>query len=313
MSISDLNTLGGFSDAVAELVAKTALGIVAIKGAHYRTSSGIAIHPDVIACANHALKREETVDVVPSNGRPFQAKVLGRVAGLDLAILTAEGASLTTLEPAQMSTLKAGALVAAVGWTTDVGASASLGILGAVGASRRTWRGGRLDHFLRLDVNLYPSQSGAAVVDAEGRLIGMATPALSRHAGVAVPINTIHRVAGELKSLGRIRTGYIGVAAQEVPVPTNLREKLESPVESGLMLLNVEPESPAERAGLLLGDILVLLDEEAIGNIEQLQNVLGGESVGNTLSAVVIRGGAPLRLSIIVGERSSTRRNKDGD
>ena len=248
MSITESSSLASMSDAITDLVAKASTGVVAVKGAPYRNSSGISLSSDLIACSNHVLKREENVPVVASDGREFQADVLGRMPGIDVAILKAEGQSLAALPAADMTALKPGALVAAVGWTTDVGASASLGILGAIGGPRRMWRGGALDHFLRLDINLYPSQSGAAVVGSDGKLIGLATPALSRHAAIAVPIDTIQNLANELRSAGRIRHGYIGVAAQEIPVPAPLREKVQAAIQTGLMLLSVEPDSPAERA-----------------------------------------------------------------
>ena len=263
---------------------------------------------DLIACSNHVLKREESAAVVASDGREFQATVFGRMAGIDVAILKAEGQSLSALPAADMNALKPGALVAAVGWTTDVGASASLGILGAIGGPRRMWRGGSVDHFLRLDINLYPSQSGAAVVGSDGKLIGLATPALSRYSAIAVPVDTIRTIADELRSLGRIRHGYIGVAAQEVPVPPALSEKVQDHVQTGLMLLSVEPDSPAAQAGLQLGDILVLLNGKTTGDILELQDSLGGNSVGKTLEATVIRGGEPVRVAITVAERPASRR-----
>lgn len=308
MSVTETSSLVSMSDAVIDLVAKASTGVVAIKGAPYRNSSGISLGSDFIACSNHVLKREENVAVVSSDGREFQATVLGRMPGIDVAILKAEGQSLGALPAADMTTLKPGALVAAVGWTTDVGPSASLGILGAIGGPRRMWRGGSLDHFLRLDINLYPSQSGAAVVGSDGKLIGLATPALSRHAAIAVPIDTIRHLADELRSVGRIRHGYIGVAAQEVPVPARLREKVQAAIQTGLMLLSVEPDSPAERAGLQLGDILVLLNGKTTGDILELQDSLGGASVGKALEATVIRGGEPVRAAITVAERPASRR-----
>jgi S1-C subfamily serine protease len=314
MSVTESSSLASISDAITELVARASTGVVAVKGAPYRNSSGVWLDSNLIACSNHVLKREENVAVVATEGREFQATVLGRMPGIDVAILKSEGQSPNALPAADLSSLKPGGLVAAVGWTTDVGASASLGILGAIGGPRRMWRGGALDHFLRLDINLYPSQSGAAVVGSNGKLIGMATPALSRHAAVAVPIDTIQNLANELRSSGRIRHGYIGVAAQEVPVPTPLREKVQAAIETGLMLLSVEPDSPAERAGLQLGDILVLLNGKTTGDILELQDSLGGASVGKSLEATVIRGGEPVRVGVTIAERpASRRRGQEGE
>jgi S1-C subfamily serine protease len=312
MSITDLSSLASFSDAIADLIAKASAGVVAVKGAAYRNSSGICLGSDLIACSNHVLKRDENVEILANDEREFQAMVVGRMPGIDVAVLKTEGQAPAALAAADLSALKPGALVAAVGWTTDVGPSASLGILGAIGGPRRMWRGGGLDHFLRLDINLYPSQSGGAVVDSEGRLIGLATPALSRHAAIAVPIDTIQNAANELRSAGRIRHGYIGVGAQEVPIPPPLREKVHTPIQSGLMLLSVEPDSPAGRAGLQLGDILVLLNGKPTGDIFELQELLGGTSVGKSVEATLIRGGEPVQVAILVGERPARRGHPAG-
>jgi S1-C subfamily serine protease len=312
MSHTETGPLTAFSQAVTNLVAEAAKGVVAIQGAPYRTSSGVSLAPDLIACCNHVLKRDENVAVVSSGGREFQATVVGRLPSLDLAILRADEAALTPLPAADLAALKPGALVAAVGWTLDVGASASLGILGAIGGPRRTWRGGKLDHFLRLDINLYPSQSGGAVVDAQANVIGLATPALSRHSAVAVPIDTLQRLGNELRMQGRIRHGYVGVAAQSVPVPQPLREKAQTDTQAGLMLLSVEADSPAERAGLQLGDILVTLNGKATADMDELQELLQGNSIGKSLEALVIRGGEPVRVSITIGERPASKRRGNG-
>ena len=230
MSSTQSNHLSSFSQALTELVSETASGVVAIKSAAYRVTSGVALGNDLIAVASHSLRREDRVPVITANGGEATGVILGRDPGIDLAILKAEGLNTRTLPKADATTLKTGMLAIVVGFTADVGATTSLGILGAVGPERRIWRGGTLDHFLRLDANVYPSQSGAAVVTAEGQLIGMATPALSRHSTLIVPMSTIERIARELAEQGRIRHGYLGVGVQPVEIPENLRSKMLSEV-----------------------------------------------------------------------------------
>lgn len=310
MSNHEAGPLDGMSQAMTSLVAKAATGVVALRGAPYRTMSGVVLAPDLVASCHHALRRGDAAEGVGSGGEEFKATVIGRVPNLDVAFLKVEGAELTSLPPADLSVMKAGALVAAVGWTLDVGASASLGILGAIGGARRTWRGGSLDHFLRLDISLYPSQTGAAVVDTHGNLIGMATPALSRHSTMAVPIDTLQRLGNEVRTQGRIRHGYVGLVAQTVPIPEALREKAGSKAETGLMVLGVEPDSPAERASLQLGDILLALNGTATADVERLQDLLPSESIGKAMEAQVIRGGEPIAVSITVGERPAAKRRE---
>lgn len=297
--------LSGFSQALVELVSKATTGIVAIKAAAYRTTSGISVGGNLIAAAHHAVKRDSGIPLQTASGAQSTATVIGREPGLDLAILRPDDLAVEPLPSRDSGSIKAGELAAVVGLTTDVGASASLGIVGAAGGARRTWRGGTLDQFLRLDVNLYPSQSGAAVVDANGALIGMATPALLRHSAVAIPVSTLNRLADELLKQGRIRRGYLGVGMQAVPIPASLREKLGFSYEYGLIVLSVERDSPAEKAGWQLGDILVTLNDAPVLDVDELQAVLRGDSVGRNIKALLIRGGEKVDGEVTIEERPS--------
>ncbi len=296
---SDLN---GFSQALASLVERSSAGVAAVKGGAYRVASGVLLRDGLLAVASHSLRREDQVPI-QAGGRDFTATILGRDPSIDLAILKVDGLDGAALPAANPGEFKPGMLIAVIGMTIDVGASASLGILGAVGSQRRTWRGGTLDQFLRLDVTLYPSQAGAAVVTATGELIGMATPALSRHSTIVIPLATIQRVADELKQQGRIRRGYLGVGVQPVRITESLRSKAGN-AESGLILLSIEPDSPAEAAKLQIGDILLSLNGHALLDIEDLQAVLRGEIVGQQVQVQLLRGGEPLEVAVTIAERA---------
>lgn len=296
--------LAGLSRSFETLIAGAIGGVVAVKAAPYRVVSGICVRDDLFAVADHSLRREDSVPVHTSDGSHVSASILGRDPGLDLAFLKAEGLRATPLPIADPATVKPGSLAAVVGLTLDVGPSASIGILGAVGGPRRTWRGATLDHFYRLDVNLYPSQSGAAVVSHAGELIGLATPALLRHSAVAVPVSTLTRVLDELLKTGRIRQGYLGVGMQPIVVPVHLREKTGFASDTGLIVMNVEAGSPADEAHVQLGDILIALEATPIADVEQLQAALRGENVGRALKAVFVRSGEVLETQITVAERA---------
>ncbi len=302
MKSTEISDVSALSQALVGLVERTAAGVVAVKAAPYRVVSGVILDHDLVAVADHSLRREGRIPIQTVDGTGTEAVILGRDSSLDLGFLKLESGTLTPLTAADPASLKTGALAAVVGLTVDAGPSASLGILGAVGGQRRTWRGGTLDHFFRLDVNLYPSQSGAAVVNAEGRLIGLATPGLLRHSAVAVPVATLHRIAGELTKEGRIRHGYLGVGLHPVAIP-GLQAKLGLTAESGLILLSVEPESPADSSGWLVGDILIGLDGRAIGDLDDLQTALRGDAVGQTLKASLLRGGELVETQVTVSER----------
>ncbi len=303
MSNTQVSALSGFSQALVALVDLTAAGVVAVKSAAYRVTSGVSLRDNLIAVASHSLRREERVPVHAVDGSHAQATILGRDPGIDLAILKVEEVRTKPLPAADAATLKAGMLTAVVGFTVDAGVTASLGVLGAVGPARKNWRGGTLDHFLRLDANVYPSQSGAAVVNAEGELIGMATPALSRHSTIVIPMSTIERTARELLEQGRIRQGYFGVGVQPVTVPG----KSEQASQRGLIFLNVEPDSPAEVAGLMLGDVLLSLDGKPVFDIDDLHSALRGDVVGKNVKASVLRGGKTIDAQVTIQERGGKR------
>jgi S1-C subfamily serine protease len=300
--------LSGLSRDVAELVARTVSGVVAVKAGAYRTVSGVSVREDLVAVVSPALRREEHIPVHAADGTQGVGTLLGRDPGIHVAFLKVAGLPLKPLAVRDPTELRAGMLAAVVGLTTDAGPSASLGILGAVSGPRRMWRGGTLDHFIRLDVNTYPSQAGAAVVDSEGGLIGMATPGLLQFSSVAVPVKTLNRVAEELLQQGRIRQGYLGIGLQPVAVPPVLREKIGSRQESGLIILSVEPDSPAEKAAVQLGDILISLDEKPLADVEDLQDALRGENVGQRRRLVLVRGGERVESEITISERAGRTR-----
>ena len=302
-----LTDLTSFSDAMVQLVTAAQASVIAVKAGAYRTVSGVVIDANHIAVPEHALRRKDDIPLVTADGQKAAAKVLGRDPGIDLAILWTDKLPLVPLAVAE--NLKAGMLAAVIGMTADVGASVSLGILGAVGAARRTWRGGTLDHFVRLDVNLYPSQNGAAVVNGNGQLIGMATPALSRHSTMAIPVSAIARTVSELQKEGRIRQGWLGVGVQPVQIPMHLREKLAGAPEFGLILLNAVADSPAAEAGLQIGDILITLDGKSVSDVEELQALLRGPLVGKQVPVLALRGGEPLHLTITIQEAPAGKKD----
>jgi S1-C subfamily serine protease len=303
MSNTQAGDLTGFSQMVAALVEGAAHGVVAVKSAAYRVTSGVAIRDNLIAVTNHSLRRDHPVPVQTVDGNQAEATILGRDPGIDLAILKTEGLKTNPLRAADPSSIKVGMLTLVVGSTVDVGVTASLGILGAKGPARRNWRGGTLDEYFRLDVNSYPSQSGAAVVNAEGELIGMATPALSRHSTVAIPMSTIDRIARELLEQGRIRYGYLGVGVQPVAVSGNVK----TAQKTGLILLSVETDSPAGKAGLLLGDVLLTLDGKPVTDIDDLHAALRGDVVGKSVRVALIRGGEVHEAEITIAERGKNK------
>lgn len=289
------DTLTAISAALAGAVRTGGRAVVAVE-ARERGSSGIHWTQDVIVTADHTLRRTEDITLKLPDGRQVAAAVAGRDGGTDVAVLKAGLAGVPVAERAP-APAQPGQLALVVGRLPEIGASASMGVISAVGERWRTWRGGLIDSYVRLDAAVYPGTSGGAVVDAEGRLIGMATGGLSRVAGVAVPLATLERVVGELLATGRVSRGYLGVGLQPVELPGGQR---------GLIVLTVEPDGPAAQGGVLIGDILVALDGAPVSDTDAVQAALQGEAIGRTLRAGIVRGGEPREIALKVGERRRT-------
>src|SRR5512140_2134585 len=168
----------------------------------------------------------------------------------------------------------------------------------------RTWREGELDQYIRLDANVFSGSSGGAVVDFRGGVVGIATSALSRVAGLAVPTSTVNRVVDWLLERGSVPRGYIGVGLQPVPVPESFQKNLSLKNSGGLMVLSVEQDGPADKSGILIGDILLDIEGKTIEDVEDLQSFLMRDRVGKAVRVKIIRGGTLKDLSVTVGERN---------
>jgi S1-C subfamily serine protease len=169
--------------------------------------------------------------------------------------------------------------------------------------SWRTWRGGMMDQYIRLDVTLYPGSSGGAVINTQGKVLGIATSGLSRIAGLAIPVSTVNRVVEELLTKGHISRGYLGLGLQPVAIPDALAKQLKLTERGGVITLSVEPGGPSERAGLMIGDILIALNGKPVQDTDDVQSVLDPGFVGKAVKATLVRGGALTEASITIGER----------
>jgi len=161
---------------------------------------------------------------------------------------------------------------------------------------------------MRLDLTLYPGFSGGPLVDVQGRVVGINTSGLSRQLELAIPVSTVVRVADELIDKGHVSRGFLGVGLQPARLPEAFRRKLTGASEIGLLVVNVQPDGPAAKAGVLLGDVLVTLDGAPVSATEDVQAVVGTRRVGSTVTATILRAGAPAEVSLTVGERPPGRR-----
>lgn len=299
------STLESLSDDLAAATERAARHVVAIHARRRIPASGVLWRAGLVVATDHTVQKDEDIRVSLPDGRDARARVVGRDPGTDLCVLAlADGAG---LEPAVLArqALRVGQLALALGRPGEA-VTASLGVVSAVGPEWRTWRGGRVDQFVRLDLAVRDGFSGGPLVNAAGQVAGICTSGLARGAAVVVPAATVDRVVDRLASGGRSRPGFLGVGTQPVRLPENVRERL-APVggkvpRAGLMIVAVEPGGPADKAGLLMGDVVVALGDEAIEDPRDVMAALGPDTVGKELRATLVRAGAPMTLAVTVGE-----------
>jgi S1-C subfamily serine protease len=284
--------LTSFSNDLAAIVERAAPSVVAVHARPRFSSSGVFWRPGVIVTAEHTIRREEEITVTLPDGSSAPATLTASDPGTDLAILRTENQGQTP--PSLSAEPVPGNLALAIGRSHDSGVNATMGIVSALGPAWRTWRGGRLDRYIRLDLTLYPGSSGGLVVNHLGEAVGIATSALSRIAGVAIPAGTVDRVVDELLSRGRVRRGYLGVGLQPVALSDH---------QKGLIVLSLEPDGPAAKSGVLIGDVLLALGGRSVADTDDIQSALESRAVGDGIEAEVVRGGTPRKISITIGER----------
>jgi len=290
------------SDALAKTTERVGGSTVAVHTEARGSSTGVVWRPGVIVTSEHALRRDEEIQVTLPDGRVLAAELAGRDASTDLAVLKCGEARAAATEPGEASALKPGNLTLVVGRTRASGAVAALGVVSLVTAERRTWTGAALSPYIRLDVELQPTAVGGAVVDARGRVVGLATTKFARFGAVAIPAATVNAVVDALLSKGRIPRGYLGVGLQPVRLPEALRQTLERKEKTAAIVLDVGENGPAYQAGLVIGDILVSIGGRQITHFEDVQAQLGGDAIGKSVAVKYIRGGEVREGSLVVGE-----------
>jgi serine protease DegQ len=293
-----MSVLAGLSQDLSATVEQVGRSVVAINARRRIPSSGVVWRPRVVVAASHTISRDEDITVVLASGRSAAATLAGRDPTTDLAVLRLEEAAVPPVERGQDGDLQVGRLVLALG-RPGPGITASLGIISAVGGEWRTWQGGRVDRFVRLDLAIYDGFSGGPLVEAGGKVLGLNTSGLSRAMALALPVSTVDRVTDQLLASGRVSRGYLGLAVQPVRLP--------EPLGLGLVVVKLEAGGAAEKAGVLLGDILTALDGRELSDPGDILGALGSERVGTAIQLQLLRGGEPRTLQATVGERPTGR------
>jgi S1-C subfamily serine protease len=292
-----------FSNALAQATERASASVVAVHTETRGSSSGIVWRPGVIVTSEHALRRDEEIQLTLPIGRVVPATLVGRDPSTDIAVLKCSEADTAVPLFGDVSALKPGTLTLVVGRTRASGPVAALGVVSLFASDRRTWMGASLTPYIRLDIGLQPTAIGGAVIEASGNLVGLATPRFARFGAIAVPASTINKISDTLLKQGRIPRGYLGVGLQPVRLPNGLREMLRRNEKTAAIVLEVHSDGPADKAGIVIGDILVSLAGQSITRLEDVQSLLVADAIGKTLPLKFIRGGAVEDGNIVVAER----------
>lgn len=294
------NVLAELSEALSQTVETAGPGVVRVEGRRRLPATGIVwADGGIIITANHVVKKENKIRVGLPDGQLVKASLVGRDPSTDLAVVKAEE---TDLAPAERAgdELQVGHIVLALGRPGRT-VQATMGIVSALGDNWRTRIGGHIDRYLQTDVVMYPGFSGGPLVNAHGQVLGLNTSALLRGVSLAIPTTTLARVATALLADGRMRRGYLGVSTQPARLPSAASEELGQ--ETGLLIVSVETDSPADKGGLVLGDTIVGLDGTPVRHHDDLLALLSGEKVGQKVPLNILRGGETRSVNVTLGER----------
>jgi S1-C subfamily serine protease len=291
-----MDTLASLSDDVTRAVETAGRSVVAVKARRRLPSTGVHWRPGLVVTADHTVALDEGITVTTPDGRTAAATIAGRDRATDIAVLKVEGLDLPVAERAT-APLKLGQIVLALGF----GPRVSWGVVAALGEGRA--EGDALQPPAHLDLALYPGFSGGPLVDTQGRVAGMVTSGLMRHGRLGIPAATVARIAEQLAERGHVARGYLGLGMQPARLPADLGAALQPPREIGLLVVNVQPDGPGARAGVLIGDVLIALGGTPVTDVDDVDAALRRAGVGAALVASIIRGGARTEITVAVGER----------
>jgi S1-C subfamily serine protease len=274
------------------------------------SGSGFVFTPDGLILTNsHVVDGAGAIEVTLADGRRERADLVGADPETDLAVVRIEAAGLAPAALGESRSIRPGQLAVAIGNPYGFQASVTAGVVSALGRSLRSRTGRLMDDIIQTDAALNPGNSGGPLVNARGEVIGVNTAVILPAQGIAfaIAIDTAKLVAGKLIRDGKIRRGYIGVAGQNVPLQRRVTRFFGLPVESGILVASVEPNSPAQRAGLREGDVIVEFDGQPVASIDALHRLLIEARVGIRAPLIVIRRAEKLTLEVIPEESPAPR------
>src|SRR5881398_1123875 len=283
----DIALLDEYSRTIVGAVDRVAPSVVNIEsrsnGSRGGSGSGFIIAPDGFILTNsHVVHGAREIVVNLSDGRESRAHLVGDDPDTDLAVIRIDAAHLSHVRLADSETLRVGQIAIAIGNPLGFQASVTAGVISALGRSMHAQSGRLIDNIIKTDAALNPGNSGGPLVNSAGEVVGVNTAMIRPAQGIcfAIASNTAKLVAGGLIRDGRIRRSYIGVAGQNVPLHRRVMRFYNLPLETGVLVVSVEKASPAKRAGLREGDVIVAFNERPIGTIHELHKVLVSEQIG---------------------------------
>jgi S1-C subfamily serine protease len=297
------NSLVEFSQELANTVERAGQSVIAVLEGGRSGVGGTVWRVGVAVTVAHTIRNLDEVTVVLPSGAESKATVTARDPGTDLAILSVPS-DVPVAAVADDAVARTGELVLAVARRGSEGIASAYGIVSAIGGAWRTWSGGRIDRWIRLDLNPFPGFSGGPIVNASGEALGIAVSGPGRSAAV-LPSSTVSRVVDQLIKHGRPVRGYIGVGLQPVVFPESVWQSLGIDNGRGLLITAISPGSPAEEAKLTLGDVIVTIEGKPIRRGFALQWLVDAETVGKTLTLGILRGGRLENISIVVREKTA--------
>jgi S1-C subfamily serine protease len=266
------------------------------------SGSGFIFTPDGFILTNsHVVHRADCIDVALSDGRRYRARLIGDDPDTDLAVIRIDAPNLAAAQLGDSNSIRVGQLAVAVGNPYGFQCTVTAGVVSAMGRSLRSKSGRLIDDVIQTDAALNPGNSGGPLVSSRGEVIGVNTAIILPAQGIcfAIAVNTAKFVAARLIRDGRVRRSFLGVAGQNVAIPRPLARQLNMATASGVLVLSAEKNSPAQKAGIAEGDVIIAMDGEAIKRVDDLHTHLTDGKIGVQSELTIIRRSAKITVPVV--------------
>jgi len=295
--VNPLEVLKSLSEATSTLVQQTSQSVVSINSRMSRGTGIILNSEGYIVTCNHVLQGCNIVKIGQGQ-KTFNARIVATDPYNDIALLKAENGKFQPAELGDSDKLKVGQYVIAIANPFNrEQATATTGTITSVNGTLRGWQGTHMENIISTDAKLIPGFSGGPLADVDGKIVGINTAYVWQR-GIAIPINKVKTIADRLMTGKAAKKAYLGVVANTVAIPEELATQLEIDQETGVMIFSVESNSPARKAGLMMGDVIMKFNGKPIVNFYDLPRRLAEDIVGKETQLTILRGEKLLELSV---------------